>query len=129
MFAKPALPTFIQIEPVGQCNLSCVMCPVHLRDDGPSGPIPLFMPFEQFMSLLDGFPGLKELRLQGLAEPMMHPRFFDMVSHADQRGIAVSSNGNMTLREKEFVESSLSPASGAGWIRQATGALRLMRRL
>ena len=29
------LPHFIQIEPVGQCNLRCQMCPIQFRRDGP----------------------------------------------------------------------------------------------
>ncbi|HEX2055218.1 MAG TPA: radical SAM protein [Nitrospiraceae bacterium] len=91
------LPTFIQIEPVGQCNLSCVMCPVNLRTDRPRDGSPAFMPFGRFMEVIDQWPGLKELHLQGLGEPMMHPRFFDMVGYAAQRGIAVSCNSNLTL--------------------------------
>src|SRR5437763_2523158 len=30
------LPHFLQIEPVGQCNLRCQMCPVQFRGDGPA---------------------------------------------------------------------------------------------
>jgi radical SAM protein with 4Fe4S-binding SPASM domain len=91
------LPRFLQVEPVGQCNLRCRMCPIQFRRDGtPYGP-PAFMPFEDFTRLLDQFPGLEELHLQGLGEPMMHPRFFDMVAHAAGRGIKVSTNSNLTL--------------------------------
>ena len=33
------LPRFLQIEPVGQCNLRCRMCPIQFRTDGsPGGP-------------------------------------------------------------------------------------------
>jgi hypothetical protein len=32
------------------------------------------------------FPDLEEIQLQGLGEPMMHPRFFDMVAYAVSRG-------------------------------------------
>jgi len=28
------LPDFVQIEPVGQCNLACRMCPVAYRGEG-----------------------------------------------------------------------------------------------
>jgi hypothetical protein len=66
------LPTFIQfvqIEPVGQCNLSCLMCSMNLRTDSPHDGAPSFMPFDRFGSLLDQFPGLKELHLQGRREP------------------------------------------------------------
>lgn len=95
--ATPPLPTFLQIEPVGQCNLACVMCPVHQRTDTPIDGTPAFMPFERYTTLLARFPDLKELHLQGLGEPMMHPRFFDMVEFAASKGIKVGCNSNCTL--------------------------------
>lgn len=91
------LPTYIQIEPVGQCNLRCQMCPIRFRRDGlPPGP-PAFMAFETFTRLIDQFAGARELHLQGLGEPLMHPRFFDMVAYAVGRGLRVSTNTNLTL--------------------------------
>ena len=91
------LPQYAQIEPVGQCNLRCQMCAIQFRQDGPPyGPL-AFMPFETFTRLVDELTGLRELHLQGLGEPMMHPRFFDMVEYAAQRGISVSTNSNLTL--------------------------------
>ena len=73
------------------------MCPVNLREDRAPDGAPSFMPFERFVSLLDQWPHLEEIHLQGLGEPMMHPRFFDMVTQAAQRGIALSCNSNFTL--------------------------------
>lgn len=90
------LPRFAQIEPVGQCNLRCRMCPIQFRPDGPPGPS-AFMDFETFRRLLDQFGELDELHLQGLGEPLLHPRFFDMVEYASGRGIMVSTNTNMTV--------------------------------
>jgi len=55
------------------------------------------MGFEVYKKLIDGFTTLKDLHLQGLGEPMMHPRFFEMVHYAAQRGITVSTNSNFTL--------------------------------
>src|SRR5947208_16011561 len=40
---------------------------------------------------------LRELHLQGLGEPMMHPRFADMVAYATRKGIRVTTNSNLTL--------------------------------
>lgn len=109
--ATPALPQFVQIEPVGQCNLRCRMCPIQFREDGTPLHPPAFMAYEHFTSLLAQFPGLRELHLQGMGEPLMHPRFFDMVRHAAARGIEVSTNSNLTLlserRAQECVESGL----------------------
>jgi radical SAM protein with 4Fe4S-binding SPASM domain len=105
------LPSSVQIEPVGQCNLRCEMCPIQFRRDGPpSGPL-AFMAWETFVSLLEGFPELQRLHLQGLGEPMMHPRFFDMVRYASDRGVEVTTNSNLTLlntgRTQRLIESGL----------------------
>jgi hypothetical protein len=56
---RVALPSFLQIEPVGQCNLQGRMCPVMFREDAPSNDRPAFMPFENFVSILDRFPRLQ----------------------------------------------------------------------
>ena len=79
------LPSYLQIEPVGQCNLRCRMCPIPFRQDGPPYGPPAFMDFGVFTGIIDQFAGLKDLHLQGLGEPMMHPRFFDMISYAKGR--------------------------------------------
>ena len=108
------LPSFVQIEPVGQCNLRCQMCPIQFRTDGPPYGPPAFIPFEQFTQLIDQFPALRELQLQGLGEPMMHPRFFDMVAYAAERGVEVSTNSNLTLLNERRAEQCVS--SGLTWL-------------
>lgn len=104
-------PRFVQMEPVGQCNLRCEMCPIRFRRDGPPWGPPALMDFGVFARLLDQFPGLEELHLQGLGEPMLHPRFFDMVARAAARGVKVSANSNCTLlggrRAERLVDSGL----------------------
>jgi MoaA/NifB/PqqE/SkfB family radical SAM enzyme len=109
---KVPLPKFVQIEPVGQCNLACRMCPVVMRGEGGPGKPPAFMPYEAFCSLVDQFEGVEELHLQGLGEPLLHPRFFDMVSYAAARGIEVSTNTNLTAlsdrRAEQCVRSGLA---------------------
>jgi MoaA/NifB/PqqE/SkfB family radical SAM enzyme len=87
-----ALPRFIQIEPVGHCNLRCRMCPVRYRDVSNA-----FMAWDAYTGIVDALPNLSELHLQGLGEPLLHPRFFDMVEYAVARGVAVSVNTNLTL--------------------------------
>jgi len=91
------LPKYVQIEPVGQCNLRCQMCPIQFRQDGPPHGASAFMQFETFVRIIDELPAVEHLHLQGLGEPLMHPRFFDMVCYAAQRGIRVTTNTNMTL--------------------------------
>src|SRR5215469_1742505 len=91
------LPRYVQLEPVGQCNLRCQMCPIQFRQDGPPHGPPAFMKYETFTRIVDELPTLEHLHLQGLGEPMMHPRFFEMVAYAAARGIEVSTNTNLTL--------------------------------
>jgi radical SAM protein with 4Fe4S-binding SPASM domain len=106
------LPKFLQVEPVGQCNLRCQMCAIQFRQDGPPFGPPAFMDFDVYTRLLDQFPGLEELQLQGLGEPMMHPRFFDMIEYAVSRGIKVSTNTNATLMNARRAERCVTSGLG-----------------
>jgi len=107
------LPEFVQIEPVGQCNLACRMCPVAYRGDGATrGKPPAFMSYDAFCRVLDQFPEIRHLQLQGMGEPFLHPRLFDMVRYASDRGIEVTTNSNLTAlsprRAEECVASGLA---------------------
>ncbi|HEU4684773.1 MAG TPA: radical SAM protein [Nitrospira sp.] len=106
--APPAPPAFLQIEPVGQCNLRCRMCPIQYRADGPPYGPPAFLDFETYRRLLDQAPQITELHLQGLGEPLMHPNFFDLVAHAAGRGIRVTTNSNLTLLVPRLADRCLS---------------------
>ncbi len=99
---------YVQMEPVGQCNLRCQMCPIQFRQDGPPYGPPAFMAFDTFTRLLDQFTGLRTLHLQGLGEPMMHPRFFDMVAYAVARGVRVTTNSNLTLLNASRAEKCVT---------------------
>jgi MoaA/NifB/PqqE/SkfB family radical SAM enzyme len=107
-------PRYVQIEPVGQCNLRCQMCPISFRKDGPPYGPPAFMDFAVFTRLIDEFEGVRELHLQGLGEPMMHPRFADMVSYASRKGLRVTTNSNLTLLNPQRAERCVT--SGLGCI-------------
>jgi radical SAM protein with 4Fe4S-binding SPASM domain len=87
-----ASPRFVQIEPVGECNLRCRMCPDRYREVSHA-----FMGWDAYTRVIDQLPALTELHLQGLGEPLLHPRFFDMVEYAVARGVRVSVNTNLTL--------------------------------
>jgi len=106
--SKTGLPKFLQIEPVGQCNLRCPMCPVLLRRDTPSSRRPAFLPYDDFVRIIEEFCATEELHLQGLGEPMMHPRFFDMVAYASRKGITVSTNSNLTLMSATRAEKCVT---------------------
>lgn len=102
------LPTYVQIEPVGQCNLRCQMCSIQFRKDGPPYGPPAFMKFETFTRIVDEFVTLETLHLQGLGEPMMHPRFFEMVEYATKKSIRVTTNSNLTLLNQKRAEQCVT---------------------
>ena len=108
------LPTFLQIEPVGQCNLRCQMCPIQFRTDGPPHGPPAFLAFEAFTKLVDELDAVEELQIQGLGEPLMHPQFFDMVAYGVAKGLQVSTNSNLTLLNEERAERCVR--SGLAWL-------------
>jgi MoaA/NifB/PqqE/SkfB family radical SAM enzyme len=114
LFPITALPRFAQIEPMASCNLACRMCTVPQReggDDITQGALAL----ADFERWLDQLPGLEELQLQGLGEPMLNRHFFEMIERATARGIRVTSNSNLTLltpsRARRCVTSGLAELS------------------
>jgi MoaA/NifB/PqqE/SkfB family radical SAM enzyme len=134
-----ALPEFVQIEPVGEAGIACRLSPAsswqYARRDSPPARPPALMSLQAFCRLVDQFPGLQELQLQGAAEPLLHPRLFDMVRYAAARGVEVSVHSALTglseRRAEECVASGLRrlhvSLGPAGPRRQSV--LRSLRRL
>ncbi len=95
MGAVPALPEVLQVEVTSACNLRCAMCLVRYRP--PVNKLAGAMPLAMFRQLLDDLPGLRELTLQGLGEPLLAPNLLEMIRYAKARGIRVGFNSNATL--------------------------------
>ena len=53
--AATPMPRFLQIEPVGQCNLRCRMCPIEFRPESAPDAPPATIDFDLFARLLDQF--------------------------------------------------------------------------
>jgi radical SAM protein with 4Fe4S-binding SPASM domain len=105
------LPTALQVEVTGSCNLSCRMCLVSYRPRlGRSATLSL----SSLRSLLDDLPSLRELTLQGLGEPLLAPDLEAMVTEASSRGIRVGLNTNGTLLTA--AKSRALIAAGLDWI-------------
>lgn len=65
------------------------------------------MPYERFLAVLDAFPDLQHIELQGEGESLMHPRFLDMVEQARARDIRISFISNGSLLNPEPVDRLL----------------------
>ncbi len=96
------------IEPTNVCNLRCTHCTPQNDPNLRRG----MMKFELFRQILDGLPDLAALVLTWNGEPMAHPRVFDMIRLARQRGIHVCmfTNGTMldARRRMQLMQSGLS---------------------
>jgi hypothetical protein len=70
------------------------------------------MSFGSFCTLVGALRPPLELRLQGEGEPLLHPRFFEMVAFAAGRGLEVSVTTRMpglsASRAEECVQSGLA---------------------
>lgn len=96
MTNAPPLPTELQVEVTGACNLACRMCLVRYRPK--IGRTSGAMCFHTFKELIDALPGLEKLTLQGLGEPLLAPDIFRMIEYASlRRGIRMGFNTNGTL--------------------------------
>jgi MoaA/NifB/PqqE/SkfB family radical SAM enzyme len=86
--------SLLQIEPTTRCNYTCgFCCGRHMAQEDLS--------YETFEAALGAFPDLRHVEVQGEGEPLLHPRFFDMLALARGRGIRVSfiTNGSYLVPE------------------------------
>jgi MoaA/NifB/PqqE/SkfB family radical SAM enzyme len=105
----PALPDALRLEVAAVGDLRCAMCLQRCRP--PVNRLTAAMSLSTFRCLVDDVPGLRELTLQGMGEPLLAPNLVDMVRYAKGRGIRVAVETNATLlyrdRAEELVDAGL----------------------
>lgn len=89
-------PLQADIEPTTRCNLRCFMCqtPGWSRAGKEMDP-------RLLEHILDTIPSLQRVKLQGMGEPLLHSRFFELAEIMVRRGIAVSMVTNGTQLHEE----------------------------
>ena len=107
-----ALPTELQVEVTGACNLRCHMCLVRYRP--PINKVTGSMTAAEFERLLDALPDLQRVTLQGLGEPLMAPDLIPMIAMATARGIEVGFNTNGTILTRKRAAQLVD--AGLGWL-------------
>lgn len=108
----PPLPRRLQVEVTSACNLRCAMCFVRYRP--PVNKLTGALDEGLFRRLLTDLPDLNDLTLQGLGEPLLHPRLLEMVREARERGIRVGFNSNATLLTRSMSEKLVR--AGLDWL-------------
>lgn len=91
---------FAQIEPTTRCNYACGFCVGRHMPQ-------LDLAWNDFTAFLVAHPSLRHVELQGEGEPLLHPRFFDMVAECRRRGIRVGIITNGSLLHEGMVERLL----------------------
>jgi radical SAM protein with 4Fe4S-binding SPASM domain len=108
----PPLPTELQVEVTGACNLACEMCLVRYRPK--LGRTEGAMSFETFKNIVDELPALEKITLQGLGEPLLAPDLFRMIEYAAARGVRMGFNTNGTFLTRERAERLVR--AGLDWL-------------
>jgi radical SAM protein with 4Fe4S-binding SPASM domain len=114
---QPALPTELQVEVTGSCNLSCRMCLVAYR---PRLGRSAHLTTATLRALLDDLPSVRRLTLQGLGEPLLVPHLEEMVAEAASRGILVGLNSNATLLSEPRARALIG--AGLDWLHVSVDA-------
>ena len=92
-------PLYIAWQVTNECNLACLHC---IEESGPGKAFPDELGDEQVFSVLEQAMDLEVpyLSFSG-GEPMVHPRFFDMVEYVCKRNgqLKIETNGHFLSRE------------------------------
>ena len=112
-------PVLVDLELSSRCNLSCPMCPTISEEFIEKRVKPFkkgIMDFDLVKKIIDEVAGnVYALRLSWVGEPLLHPKFLDIVRYAKQNGIKeVSFLTNGTKLSLEYFRKLAQ--AGADWI-------------
>lgn len=111
-------PYLVFLDPSDICNFQCKFCPTGDRDlIKKVGRRPQLMDFDLYKKIIDDLcefeKPIKVLRLYKDGEPLLHPRFADMVRYAKERNCALqvdtTTNASLLNPEKnlELIDAGL----------------------
>jgi pyrroloquinoline quinone biosynthesis protein E len=101
-------PHRIDLEPTTRCNLNCFFCQV----PGWNRSLIKDLSIVDFKSIINKFPSLKSVKLQGMGEPFLNTEILEMIDFCNQKGIysTIYNNGTV-LNEVIIKELFKSPPS------------------
>ncbi len=92
----PPLPTKLDIEPTVLCNFRCTMCQLSYWDRTAPN-----LTLDQFKHILAQFPTIKNVKIQGIGEPLLNRDLFAMAAHARTRANHVATYINGSLLDRD----------------------------
>lgn len=92
-------PNTLQMEPTTRCNLRCRYCisPVWDRRG-------IDMSFDDFKKMVDQFPCLTSVLMQGIGEPLLCKDLFLMIDYCKKKRIRTSTITNATLMDDKMAQ-------------------------
>ena len=86
----------LQVEPTGACNLDCKICMRRNLERPVSS-----LSFDNFKRILDS-GSFHYVGLHGWGEPLLNQQLFDMIKHAESKGVSTNLTTNGTLVEENI---------------------------
>lgn len=88
----PVLPVILDVEPNNNCNFKCQHCQVtHWHK-----PV-VHLDEKSFAKILNQFPHLARVKLQGMGEPLLNQHFIPMLKMGEARGISMLFHSNGSI--------------------------------
>lgn len=95
----PFYPFFIDVEPNNNCNFKCQHCQVTHWDKEK-----VHLDENSFSRILDQFPYLEQVKLQGMGEPLLNKQFIPMLNLGNKHGLSMSFTSNASLCNQKVAE-------------------------
>ena len=114
----PFLPTSVDVEPIDSCNFACDHCQVTHWTRKTTRLTP-----ERFISILRQLPMLRQVKLQGMGEPLLNRHLIEMLEAGESgvggRAVSIVTNGSVYT---ENIAQRLSSLRGTTIIVSMDGA-------
>ena len=91
------LPQNLYLEVTNRCNLKCRACILYRGGWEPSRDVT----FDEMVRITDQLPGLEQIALHGIGEPLLNAELASMIRHLKNRNVYVLFNSNGILIDKK----------------------------
>jgi len=95
----PTLPTTLDIEPNNWCNFKCDHCQVTHWSKPKSE-----LTIENFTKIVQQFPSLSLVKVQGMGEPFLNKSTVDMLENLDSKGIQSTTISNGSVLTEKIID-------------------------
>jgi pyrroloquinoline quinone biosynthesis protein E len=102
----------IDIEPIARCNLKCSFCQVPGWERAEETKA---MNLDNFKKIIDQFPNLREVKIQGMGEPFINKQMPELIAYCSQNKISTYIVSNGTILPKSMQEKIIDAGLKKIW--------------